>query len=195
MPSHYTDVEKLLLQRWSDVRALITAYGELQNSLEEMLNDLGEELEAWAKERGYEFETDARSAEFQVWKPEWANRRGDAGVWLTVGGFVPEGYRKLKGDHPYLWVGTALENLRVKASLHSQFARELRGELGEAAKDWQDPEVEDVLPLGRHLKEYDDPQRVQWMMSPSSLAEFVKGGFEQLFPLAQPISKVLGSYR
>lgn len=195
MPSHYTDVEKLLLQRWPDVRALMAAYGELQNSIEEMLNDVGEELTKWADERGYEFETDARSAEFNMWKPEWANRRGDAGVWLTVGGFVPEGYRKLKADHPYIWVSAALDNLRIKASLHSQFANQLRGEVGEALKDWQDPEVEDAYPLVRYLKEYDDQQRVQWMISPSSLAEFVKGAFEQLFPLAPPISKVLGSYR
>ena len=76
-------------------------------------------------------------------------------MWFAVGGFVPEGYRKCKADHPYIWVGVSLDYLRVKASLHEQFARELRGELGEALKDWQAPDVDDDAgPLGRYLKEY-----------------------------------------
>ena len=116
-------------------------------------------------------------------------------MWFAVGGFVPEGYRKCKSDHPYLWVGLALEHLRVKSSLHSEFARDLRAALGDVLKDWQDPEVDDSQPLGRYLKDYDDGQRLQWMIAPASLSEFVKGAFEQLLPLAEPIDTVLGSYR
>jgi hypothetical protein len=163
--------------------------------MEGVLTDVGEELAKWADQRGYSLETDARGAEYMLWKSDWANRRNDAAVWLTVGGFAPEGYRKCKSDHPYIWVGLALENLRVKSSLHTEFVRELRTALGDGLKDWQDPEVEDSHPLGRYLKDYDDSQRLQWMITPAGLTEFVKSAFEQLFPLAEPIDKVLGSYR
>lgn len=195
MPSHYTDIEKMLLQRWPDVRALMAAYDELQNSIEEMLNDAGEELEKWADERGYSFESDARGAEYTMWKPEWANRRNDAGVWFAVGGFVPQGYRKSKTDHPYIWVQTALENLRIKGSLHGQIARELRSAVGTDLSSWQDPEADDTEPLGRYLKEHEDAQRLQWMQSPAGLVEFVKSAFEQLLPLTGPIDTVLKAYR
>jgi hypothetical protein len=195
MPSHYTDVEKLLLQRWTDVRALMIAYDELQDSMEEMLSYVGEELEKWAEDRGYSLEADARGAEYTMWKEDWANRRNDAAIWFAVGGFVPEGYRKCKYPHPYVWVGTDLERLRIKSSLHGQFARDIRAGVGNELVNWQDPEVDDAMPLGRYLKDYDDAQRVQWMTSPASLAEFVKSAFEQLLPLAEPIDTVLKQYR
>jgi hypothetical protein len=195
MPSHYTDVEKMLLQRWPDVRALLSAYNELQDSMEDMLTNAGEELEKWADERGYSFETDARSAEYYMWKEEWANRRNEAAVYFVVGGLAPDGYRKITSDHPYIWVYTELEQLRIKASLQERFARDLRSAVGDSLSAWQNDEVEDTAPLGRYLTQYDSAQRLQWMMSPGSLTEFVKGAFEQLLPLTEPIDKVVKTYR
>jgi hypothetical protein len=195
MPSHYTDVEKLLLQRWPDVRALLTAYGELQDSIEEMLTGVGEELEKWADERGYSFETDPRGAEYSMWKETWANRRNDAGVWFVVGGFVPDGYRKVKSDHPFIWVYTNPEALRIKSSLREQFVRDLRSSVGDALSEWQHPDADDSAPLGKQLTAFDGNQRLQWMTSPVSLAEFVKEAFEQLIPLVEPIDRVVKSYR
>ena len=195
MPSHYTDVEKLLLQRWTDVRALMTAYSELQDSMEDMLTEVGDEFEKWAEQRGYSFETDARGAEYSMWKEDWANRKNEPGISFVVGGFVPDGYRKVKSDHPYVWVCTNPQALRIKASLQNQFAKDLRGSVGDDLKNWQDTDVEDTAPLGRYLRDYDDAQRLHWITSPASLSEFVKSAFEQLLPLAEPIDKVLKVYR
>jgi hypothetical protein len=194
MPGHYTDVEKLLLQRWADVQSLMQAYNELQGSMEEVIGEAAEQLEKWAAEKGYEFSFNARAAEFYIWKDSWANRRGEDGVCLAVGGIAPAGYRKSDTEHPYLWVYAKPAHLRIRSGLHEEFSKELLHCAGDD-KSWLDPDTDDDGPLGKTLTNYTDTDRLHWMSAPSHLVEFATSAFEQLIPLTERIDKVVRRYR
>ncbi|MBI4521708.1 MAG: hypothetical protein HY701_12780 [Gemmatimonadetes bacterium] len=198
MADGYTDVDKLILERWHDVIGLMEAHEELQGRIEELIGDVGNRLEKWGDELGYALETDAKRAEFYAWKPTWMNRRKDeAAVYYVVGSFAPLGYRKIKEIHPYLWVYTEnLELLKMKEADRVEFARELRRVLGDSATPWLNPDTNDAdAPLGKYLTDTDDRLRVRLISAPDELFEFAAKGFKELFTLSDAIDQTLAKFR
>src|SRR5688572_29427960 len=107
-------MDRLILERWTDVVGLYDALRETQERIEEMIEVVGERVTRWAQTKGFEVETYAKDAEFQAWRYAWADKRKGARVELAIGGFCPTGYRKVEEKHPYLWLYTEdLENFRV----------------------------------------------------------------------------------
>ena len=198
MADAYTDVDKLILERWHDVIGLMEAHDELQGRIGDLIDDVGDRLEKWGGERGYELETDAKRAEFYAWKPTWVNRRKDeAEVYYAVGSFAPMGYRSIKDAHPYLWVCTEnLEFLKMKDAERIEFARELRRVLGDRAKPWLNADTDDAdAPLGKYLTDTDDQLRVRLISDSDELFEFAAKGFEELFTLSDALDEMLAKSR
>jgi hypothetical protein len=198
MAHAYTDVDKLILERWHDVVGLMEAHDELQGRIELLIDDVGNRLEKWGEERGYALETDAKRAEFYAWKPTWVNRRKDeAEVYYVVGSVAPLGYRRIKATHPCLWVQTEnLEFLKMKEAERVEFARGLRRVLGDGATPWLNADTDDATaPLGKYLTNTDDRLRLRMMSDPDALFEFAARGFEELFTLSDALDQVLAKVR
>lgn len=199
MADTYTDVDKLILERWHDVMGLMEAHEGLEGRIEQLITDVGGRLENWGEERGYSLETDAKRAEFYAWKPAWLNRRKDeAEVYYVVGSVAPMGYRKIKDAHPYVWLHT--ENLGflkvMKEAERIEFARELRRVLGDGARPWLNPDIDDTnSPLGKYMTDTDDPMRVQLISAPDALFDFTVKGFEELVTLSNAIDETLAKFR
>jgi hypothetical protein len=108
--------------------------------------------------------------------------------------FAPLGYRKIKDEHPSLWVCT--DTFRMKGVERDEFGRELRSALGEQAEGWQHDEASDAeAPLGKSLTDITDKDRIQLIADPERLYQFATGAFEQLFPLADVIEQTLAKFR
>ena len=86
MSFSYTDMDRLIIRRWTDVVGLIEAHREAQDRIEEMIDVVGERVARWAQPLGFEIETCAKDGEFQAWRPGWADRKKGTKVRLVLGG-------------------------------------------------------------------------------------------------------------
>jgi hypothetical protein len=189
----YTEMDNLVIERWTDVVGLIEAHREAQDRIQEMIDVVGERVARWARPLGFEVETFAKDAEFQAWRPSWADRRKGARVQLALGGFCPIGYRKQEAKHPYLWVYTDdLEAFKVKPAERIQFSQALRTSLGDDAKTWEADGTDDAdEPLGRYLTAVSEDDRLKTIASPDALFSFVTDHYPTVFALADHIDSEL----
>jgi hypothetical protein len=198
MATEYTDVDRLILERWQDVVALADAHEELQDRVEEVIEAVGERLERWLEERDYEIRTDTKSPSFWFGRTAWNNkRRDDWIVYFEIGGFAPLGFRKVRDEHPYAWFHTDnLAYLRMKEPERVEFAKALRQELGVTARDWANKEVDDAdQPLGRYFTDIKEAERVELIADSDRLYDFAMKACEELFTLVEPIDRVLAKFR
>ena len=186
-------MDRLILQRWPDVMGLIEAHRGVQERIEEMIGVVGERVARWAKPKGFEVETYPRDAEFQAWRPGWADKRKGSKVQLAVGGFCPTGYRKTDEAYPYQFVYIEdLANFKVKEPERAAFSQALRAALGEQARSWDADGVDDTCwPLGRFQTSINDADRARIVSSPDALFEFVTAQYPALFELADVIDAEL----
>jgi hypothetical protein len=195
MRTTYTDVDRLILERWHDTMNLFEAYEQLEDRVQDSIDEVGERLAQWGLERDYTIETDAKKAEYYAYKGSWMNRRrDDALVYVCVASFAPLGFRKIKEAHPSLWV--CIDGFRMKGVDREEFGRELRTALGEQAKEWRHEDASDAdWPVGKALVEVTDSERVQLITDPERLYTFATGAFEQLFALSDVIDQTLAKFR
>jgi hypothetical protein len=184
----FNDVERLILERWTEVVGLIEAHETLQDRLEEQIQIVTDRVGRWARPHGFEVDSSPRFAEINAWRPVWADRRKEPRVFLSVGGFYPIGFRKVDAPHPYLWVYTSD---KLKDSLRTEYAHRLRAALGAQANEWEAHDVDDWSPLGRYLVEYDNMFRVKLLLDAEALFDFCTKHFPSLFALADAIEAEL----
>lgn len=197
MTISYTDVDRLIFERWEEVVGLREAFDDMQGRIEETFKEVGGRLEKWANSAGYTIESSPRDPSYALWKPTWENRKKNPAIWLEVGDFAPRGYRKNDSEYPYLWVYTRdLETLKMKEEDRVMFARELKQELGERAGQWENDETTDAdEPLGRFLADISERDRIAMIADPDKLFAFVKSGFMELFTLSDAIDHALTKLR
>lgn len=194
MFDNYTEMDRLVLERWPDVIGLIEAQKAAQEHIESALGPAGERLTRWVREQGFDGAMSARDAEFHTWRPAWHDKRKDeAKVLLTLGGFCPIGFRKVDAKYPYLWVNTySLDRFKVKPPDRVKFAQGLRTALGDNARTWEAEDIDDAdHPLGRYLRQYDNAARARLLLEPDSFLAFGKEHLPVLFGLADIIDSEL----
>lgn len=198
MATEYTDVDRLVLGRWSDVMALFDAHEELQDRVEEVIDEVGQRLNRWLEERGYRLNTDSKTPSFYIGKDDWYHkRRNDWLVYFEIGAFAPFGFRRVKSDYPYAWLLTLnLEFLKMREPERIEFAKALRLEIGEAARNWAHKDADDARePLGRYFTDIKDSDRIELIADPDKLFDFGRRACEDLLTLAGPIDRVLAKFR
>jgi hypothetical protein len=196
MPTTYTDVDRLILERWFDTRGLLEAYEELQDRIHDVISEVGERLAEWAQPQGYLVDTDAKTPAFSLYRSTWMHRRKDEPlIYVDVENFAPLGYRRVKENHPNIWVHTEnLQSLKMKEPERVQFGRDLRAALGDASAEWKHEDSDDAdYPLGRSLTEVSDADRVRLVADPDGLFEFGTGALKSVFDLSDAIEKTLAA--
>jgi hypothetical protein len=193
MSIQFNDVERLIMERWTEVTGLIEAHETLQDRLEEQIETVADRIGRWARPQGFDVDSSPRDVEINAWKPAWADRRKEPRVFLTVGGFYPIGFRRVDAAHPYLWVRAEnLAEYRLRETQRTAFAHDLRAALGEGAREWEAHDVDDLEgPLGRYLSEYDDTFRAKLLPDSDALFDFCTKHFPTLFSLADVIDAQL----
>jgi hypothetical protein len=185
----YSDMDRLLIERWTDVVGLIEAHQETQDRIEEMFGVIGERLGRWARPHGYEVETEAKYGEFKAAKSSWIDKRRGRRVELVLGGLAPFGYRKVDTEHPYQFVYiSGLANFRLKEADLKAFSHALRKALGAEARSWEAPDVDDTdQPLGRYLRSVTEADRAGLIANEDALFEFATSHLPALFALSEVI--------
>lgn len=193
MSSHYTDVDRLILERWNDVLDLQDAFKELNDRMRTAIDGVLAKTDRWLAEQGYRCEYDAKSPYISAWRPSWEAKRDRPCIRLQVADFAPHGYARNLADHPSLLVFTDdLALLKMKEPDRVRFARTLRDALGAEASKWDHDEVSDAdQPLGRYLTDIPDARRLELVAEPPQLLEFLRSSFSDLFELSAGIDAAL----
>lgn len=193
MPSSYTDVDRLILDRWDEVSNLIEAREELQDRIADVIDAAGEKVRRWLQPIGYEIEVDAKRAQYRVHRTTWVYKRKGPAVYFALEDFCPIGYRRVESPYPTLWLITRhLENFRVKEEDRRKFASDLRNELGPIAAHWDDDECDDAeTPVGRYLTEYDSRKRCELISSSEALYAFAVKELTRGFELSDAVDALL----
>lgn len=198
MPVAYTDVDRLILERWEDTKGLLEAYEDLQHRIHEALADVDVPLERWAAARGYKSYAEPKNASFSIYRPSWVNRRRqEALVYFAVEECAPIGYRRVKAAHPGVWLYTnGLQATKMKEADRVRFTSELRARLGAVAEEWRHADARETeYPFGKELLEVNDLDRVRLVAEPEALFAFVTGAFEHALPLADAVEQTLTQFR
>jgi hypothetical protein len=196
MSAHYTDVDKLILDRWQEVRDLQDSFDQLLKRMQEVVDGTLGRASRWLDEQGWKSEYDLKFPIIKAWKPAWEVRKEPV-VHVGISDFAPFGFGRVHTDHPCLWLYTSeLARLKMKEPQRVQFARELRTALGPAADAWDNDDVSDAdEPLGRYCVDVSDAGRVELVAQPQKLLEFIQSGFTALFDLAPLVDQALARLR
>lgn len=190
MASIYTDVDRLILERWDEVSDLVAARDELQDRIGETIEAAGQKLERALEPRGYLVETQAKDCEFHVYRSTWNDRRRGPTAYFALGAFCPRGYRKNTEPFPYLFLVTeTLASFRVKDDELRELAVAIRRALGAAADSWDHEDCHDGSPIGRALTTFDGRQRAEIISSPVKLCEFAVAELEPAFEIADIVER------
>jgi len=197
MATNYTDVDRLILERWQDVLGLRAAFDDLQDRIRDTIADVGGRLARWGKEFGYEIETVAKESRIHAWKASWANRRGEPALYFTLEGFAPVGYRKVDADSPSIWLITRdLDTIKMKEAERAEFVRQLKAALGDRAREWENDDTDPTdEPLGKYFSEVTLQDRVSMVAEPDKLYDFASRAFQSAFTLSDAIDQTLAKFR
>jgi hypothetical protein len=198
MPVAYTDIDRLILERWEDTKGLLGAYEDLQERIREVLCDIGTRVERWASSQGYKSVADAKNASFSIYRHTWEHsRREEALVYFALEDCAPIGYRRIKQPHPSLWLYTEdLAGMKMKEADRIRFAAEVRTRLGDLALGWHHEDASEAdYPLGKSLADVSDADRVKFVSDPDELFTFVTNSLEQTFTLANAVDQALAAVR
>ena len=193
MAHRYTDVDLMILKRWDEVRHLREAFDDLLDRMGDVLESALGKMTVAANERGFSSDYNLRRPSVWFWKPGWATRKGEPGIYLEVYDFAPSDYGKDIEDHPSVWLMTD-EFSRLKM-------RETSEEFGRAAKNalspelqtkWSQAELDQAeYPLGRNCVEVSESDRVQMMAHPEELIRFVLARLDESMELVPAIDQAL----
>ena len=191
MSTTYTDVDRMILDRWEEVSQLIEARGELEERIAAVVGAAGDRLERWLDPKGYDIEVDTKGAEFSVYRRTWQAKKKGAAVYFVLGGFCPRGYRRNDEPYPSLWLQTSsLENYRLKGADMRAFAAELRQELGPAFADWDHDHCDDLKwPLVQYMPKYDDRRRCELVSSSEDLYAFAVEVLPRAFEISDAVDR------
>lgn len=197
MSSHYTDVDRLILERWNDVLDLQDAFKELTDRMRLVIDGAMQKTSRWLDEQGYRCEFDAKTPFISAWKPGWEAKRDKPCIRLQVADFAPQGFARNLADHPSLLVFTdELAHLKMKEAQRVRFAKALREALGAQAAKWDHDDASDAdQPVGRYLLDVSDARRVELVSDPQQLQEFLRSSFSEMFELSESIDAALVKVR
>lgn len=183
----FDDVDRVILDKWSEVSELVEAYQAVRDKLRTQLEDLGEQLEGWAKERDFQLEVDGKGGELRVFKRTWVRPNRDK-PWacLTVGGFEFDGVFKGDDSAPYACVYCLAG--KGRKSFKDSFYSNLRGTLDPEALALWNAATSTDCPLNQYSKE--ESCRALLLDSEKFL-EFVTDQLNELVEFADPVSNAI----
>jgi hypothetical protein len=193
MATRYTDVDHLIFRRWDEVKALRTAFDELTERMQEVVEVSLQKVSHRARDNGFESEYDLKRPSIWFWKPEWANRRNEPGVCLFLADFVPTDYGRAVQDYPSMWVNAEdLSRLKLRES-GDAFGRALRAALSaELLKKWNHEEVDiSDTPVGRDCHEVSESDRVRMASEPDVLRAFLLERLDEFTELVPAVDQTL----
>lgn len=194
MPHRYTDVDRLILDRWQEVSGLREAFDELLDRMEDVLGDTLAKVAVQAQERGLSCDFTAKDPSIWFWKKEWEGRGKEPGISILIKDFAPALYGRVRDEQPWCYLDISeAGKLRVKDRL--AFGHAIRAKLAaDTRAKWEASDTDlDVMPLGINYREVKDVERVGWMAEPGELLRFLVARLDEAQEIVPAVDKALAA--
>ena len=161
MSISFNETERFLVENSAEIIELAAAHEKVAEKVDDLVQEVGARLRAWAKPKGWQVDPGEEDASFYCYRPAWVDRKiKDAMVYFCLSGFAPKGLLRTEDDYPFVWILT--DNLK-RAGLgrpqRREFEEALREALGEDISEWEGQELGAIA--GRFFKEIDAKGRAE----------------------------------
>jgi hypothetical protein len=193
MVSRYNDVDLMILRRWDEVNSLRTAFDDLLERIENVLEVSLQKATTAVSERKLSADFDAKQPSIWFWKQDWQTRKKEPGIYFQLLDFAPLQYGRVDDDYPSMWLMTdGFSRLKIRES-SEEFGRILRGSMSqELLKKWDHDDADlSESPLGRECTETSESDRVRFVADPEALVKFIIGRLDEFMELAPAIDQAL----
>jgi hypothetical protein len=183
----------MMFNRWDEVKALLEAFDDLVDRMQEIVEASLQKVVVVATEKGLSSDFNLKRPSIGFWKREWENRKKEPGVYFELFDFAPGDYGKDVEDHPSMWVMTdQFSRLRMREG-SEDFGRVLRAALSpELLTKWshEDANLSDS-PLGRECQDMSEADRVHLVAQPDVLVKFIIERMDEFMELVPAIDQAL----
>lgn len=188
MTDTLTEVDGVLLNRWTDAVSFREAMADLEGRLASRLDAAAESLRPWFDEQGYGFlEVETKYARINVARSGWLNKKKQPYVWFTLDAVFPYGYRKVQEEHPFVWVDARNLERDDRSTFQEHLTNRLRGKEG----DWLNEDCSRDHPAGRYIVTHGDRERVALAQSSEGLASFLRESLTPILALGNDVEAAL----
>ena len=146
----FNDVERLILERWTEVIGLLDARETLQDRLEEQIKLVADRVGRWASPTGISGRQLTARCGNQCMETR-VGRSAEGAKGISNGGWLLSSRFRKSGHAASLSMGiyNPLKRYKLKDSERTTFAQALRTALNNGAKEWEAHDVDDLrAPLG-----------------------------------------------
>jgi hypothetical protein len=193
MPHRYTDVDRLLLGRWSEAVGVRDAFDDLLTRMRTVVESAMQRAATAASEKGWRSESNVKRPSIWFWMREWENRRGEPGVYIEVFDFVPVKYGKDVEPYPSTWLMLdQLSRLRLRES-DEEVGRAIRAEVSpDLLAKWNHPDADLAeRVLGRDHVAITAADRLRLVSEPDALTTFITGALAEAGELVPVVDGAL----
>lgn len=184
-----SQVDAVLLNRWTDAVSFREAMADLEERLAARLEATAESLRPWLDEQGYGFlEVEPKNARINVARSGWLNKKKQQPwVWFMLDALLPYGYRKVQEENPLVWVVTLNLEKENRSVFQEHLTSRLRGREGE----WINEDCSREYPAGRYISSHGDSQRVALAQAPEAMASFAREALTPILALGDDVETAL----
>ena len=188
MTEQLTELDRLVLARWTDAVGLRTALSELEERLTDRLRIVAERLSPWLESKGFVSRgVEGKYACINVGRQSWIKSDDSDRIYISIAALYPFGFRRNEEEHPYVWVYAYGLSKDEQQSFSDAIRKRLEGKPG----GWINDGCDKKAPVGRYIESYGDPERIELALSEEKLEAFVKEQLEPILALAGDLDAAL----
>jgi hypothetical protein len=193
MAEMFTEIDQVLLNRWSDAVSFREALEELEGRLAARFEAAAESVRPWVDEQGYGFfEIETKYARINVARDGWVNKkRQQPWVWFMIDALLPYGFRRVDEEHPYVWIDTRNLDRDERSTFQEHLTNRLRGRDG----GWVNEDCSRDHPAGRYIMSHGDRERLALAQSSDAMAAFIRENFTPILALGDDVEAALRATR
>ena len=181
----FDDVDRLIIEKWSEVSELVSAYETVGEKLKLQIQAVEESLKPWAVKQEIELTADYKEGEFSAYQKSWLpGDRDEPWATLAVGGFSIENVFGGDGGQLYACV-YCVGGGKSKRLNKDAFGNALRQAIGPQQTAGWSEDVDRSCPLNKYIPETSVKDLVS---DAEKLTSFVRAQFLQLLEFVEPVS-------
>lgn len=188
MPDTLTELDRLLLERWPDAMGLWQAIKDLEDRLGDSLKRVADRLTPWLTDQGFNVVgVSTKDAGVEFAHSHWLNKSEEPLIAASIAELFPFGYRRVKDEHPYLWLYAETLPEDQRELFHSETTRKLKNH----ADGWINENCDADWPVGRYFTTHGDKERIALASSEEALEQFMKARLQEFAAICPVLTESL----
>ena len=181
----FDDVDKLILEKWTEVSGLVDAYERVRDKVREQFELVGDRLRDWGVDQDLEIRSDIKAGEFSAFQKDWLRPDKDDQPWasLIVGGFVLED--AFGSDESKIYAAVYCSGGKRGRHRKDAFSENLKKAVGPKVTSQWSVDTDRSCPMNLYLEGISAKSA---LLDPKQFQDVVLQQFNQLSEFIEPIA-------